>query len=129
MQAVLPTDTPVSVMSGSGANIVSTFNETFSYSYSIPCDAKGKATSFEYTNTAAGENGGTFKMENLASVMCLNSLTSRQPRGNYDTVVFTGYGRLATVQISVAPDAPYVGIQIDGTLSNVDLKPHDISVP
>ena len=76
-------------------------------------------------------------MENLASVMCFNSLTSRQPAGSYDTVTFTGYGtwskdddrHLATVQISVAPDAPYVAIQIDGNLSNVNLKPPTIPVP
>jgi hypothetical protein len=131
MQAVLPTDKPTSVMSGSGTNIKSTFNEIFSYSYTLPCDAVGKTGSFEYTNNATGKNGGTFKMENLASVMCINSLTSKQPAGNYDTVVFTGYGtwskdsdrHLVTAQISVAPDAPFVGIQIDGTLSNVDLKP------
>ena len=57
--------------------------------------------------------------------------------GGLDTLVFTGYGtwskdddrHLATVQISVAPDAPFVGIQIDGTLSNVDLKPPDIPIP
>jgi hypothetical protein len=107
------------------------FNEIFSYSYSIPCDAKGKNGSLEYTNNATGDNGGTFRMENLASVACLNSLTSRQSPGNYDTVTFAGYGtwstdddrHLATVQISVAPDAPYVAIQIDGNLSNVNLKP------
>ena len=54
-----------------------------------------------------------------------------------DTVTFTGFGiwskdnnpHLATVQISVAPDAPFVAIQIDGNLSNVDLKPATIPVP
>ena len=137
MQAVLPTDKPTSVMSGSGTNVRSTFNETFSYNYSVPCDAVGKTGTFVYTNNATGKNGGTFTLENLASVMCINSLTSRQPVGNYDTVTFTGYGKwskdddrhLATVQISVAPDAPYLGIQIDGNLSNVDLKPPTIPVP
>jgi hypothetical protein len=47
-------------------------------------------------------------------------------------LIFTGFGtwskdsdrHLATVQISVAPDAPYVSILIDGgSLSNVDTKP------
>ncbi len=137
MQAVLPTDTPTAVMSGSGTNIKSSFNEIFSYSYSVPCNAVGKTGTFEYTNNALGKNGGTFKLDNLSSVMCINSLTSKQPAGNYDTLVFTGYGtwskdddrHLATVQISVAPDAPFVGIQIDGTLSNVDQKPPDIPIP
>ena len=136
-QAVLPTDTPTSVMSGSRTNVQSSFNEVFSYSFSIPCNAVGKTGSFEYTNNATGKNGGTFKMENLASVMCINSLTSRQPAGNYDTVTFTGYGtwskdsdrHLATVQISVALDAPYVSILIDGNLSNVNTKPSDTPIP
>jgi hypothetical protein len=67
-------------------------------------------------------------------------VTATQPHGSYDTVTFTGYGswskdaddglHLATVQVSVAPDAPYVSIQIDGgTLSNVNLKPASIPVP
>jgi len=55
MQAVLPTDAPTSVMTGTGTNIRSTFNETFSYSYSIPCNATGKTGSFEYTNAATGK--------------------------------------------------------------------------
>jgi hypothetical protein len=138
LQAALPTDTPTGVMTGGQSNIRSSFNEMFSYSYSIPCDAAGKTGSFEYTNFAAGTNGGTFRMENLGSVTCLNSLTSKLPRGSYDTVIFTGFGtwskddgpHLANVSISVAPDAPFVGIQLDGgTLSNVDTKPIDKPVP
>ncbi|HKA00350.1 MAG TPA: hypothetical protein VKE70_27755 [Candidatus Solibacter sp.] len=132
MQGVVPMDAPTAVMSGTQPTRNSSFNEQFSYTYSIPCNAVGKTGTFEYTNNATGKNGGTFKMDELASVTCFNSTTSRLSPGNYDTVTFTAFGtwskdndrHLATVQISVAPDAPYVSILIDGgTLSNVNTKP------
>jgi hypothetical protein len=138
IQATLPVDTPTAVISGAQTNVRSSFNEMFSYSYSIPCDPTGKTGTFEYTNLSAGSNGGTFKMENLGSVQCMNSLNSRLPRGSYDTVNFTGFGtwskddgpHVATVSFSVAPDAPFIAIQIDGgTLSNVDTKPPDKPEP
>jgi len=50
MQGVLTTDTPTSVMSGSQPTMLSTFNQPFSYTYSIPCNAIGKHGTFEYTN-------------------------------------------------------------------------------
>ncbi len=136
-QAVLPTDTPTAVMSGSASNVLSSFGERFSYSYTIPCDAAGKSFAFEYTNTSSTATGGTFKMDGLSSVACINSLTSQQRPGNYDTVTFTGFGtwskdddpHVATVQISTAPEAPYVTIQIDGGLSNVNLKPLEDPIP
>ena len=141
MQAVAPGDEPTSLMTGSQTNVLSSYAERFTYNYSIPCNAAGKTGTFEYTNAATGDTGGTFKMDNLVSVMCLNSLTSTQPRGNYDTVTFTGFGswskdkdiaglHVATVQISTAPSAPYVSILIDGgTVSNVNTKPAENPVP
>jgi hypothetical protein len=127
-------------MAGSQTNVLSSFGEQFSYSYSIPCDPTGKTATFQYTNNASGKTGGTFKMDNLAAVSCLNSLTAVQRPGNYDTVTFSGYGswskdledglHLATVQVSTAPNAPYVSILIDGgTESNVNTKPPEIPVP
>ena len=137
MQAVLPTDTPVAVMTGSQSNVRSSYGEVFSLSYSIPCNPVGKTGTFTYTNTVSGDRGGTFTMNNLSSVACLNSLTSTQPPGSYDTVTFSGYGswskdsdlHLATVQVSTAPDAPYISIQIDGSLSEVDTKPPVDPIP
>jgi hypothetical protein len=138
MQAALPTDTPGSqVISGSQSNVLGSFGDRFSYNYSIPCEPAGKPSSFEYTNTNPTK-GGTFRMEGLASVACINSRTSNQPRGAYDTVTFSGFGtwskdderHIATVQISIAPDAPYVTILIDGgTVSNVNTKPVEHPVP
>jgi hypothetical protein len=140
MQAVLPTDIAGStaVITGSQSNVQSSWGDVFSYSYSIPCDAAGKTSSFTYTDTNSGSRGGTFTMTNLASATCFNSLTSTQRPGNYDTVVFTGYGKwskdsnphIANVQVSTASDAPYVAISIDGgTLSNVNTKPPQNPVP
>jgi hypothetical protein len=137
MQAALPTDTPVGTMTNSQTNVLSSYGETFSFSYSIPCNPVGKTGTFTYTNTVSGDRGGTFTMTNLSSVACLNSLTSTQPSGSYDTVTFSGYGswskdsnlHLATVQVSTAPDAPYISIQIDGSLSEVDTKPPVDPIP
>ena len=140
MQAVATQDVPTATMTGTQTNVLSSFGERFTFSYSLPCDASTRQASFEYTNQATGKTGGTFKMNNLAAVSCQNSLTSTQRPGNYDTVTFSGYGswskddpdtlHLATVQISTAPDAPYISILIDGgTLSNVNTKPAEIPIP
>jgi hypothetical protein len=137
MQAVMTTDASPAVMNGSQTGVLGSFGDTFSFTYSIPCDPKGKNASFEYTNLNAS-NGGTFKMQNLVSVACINSLTSLQPSGSFDTVTFTGFGtwskdtdpHVATVQVSTAPDAPYVTILIDGGgISNVNTKPPIIPIP
>jgi hypothetical protein len=134
MQSEMITDTPATVFTNS-ASITSTFGQAFTYSMNIPCSGQGES-SFTYTNNNArpstGTLGGTFTMTNLASVSCTNSLTSKLPAGQYDTIAFSGYGtwsndkspHLATVAFSKAADAPYIGIQIDGaSLSNADTKP------
>ena len=138
MQGVLAQDSPVGVLTGSKTNILSSFGESFSYSYDIPCNAVNQPAAFTYTNNASGSTGGTFTMENLAAVSCYNSLTSVQSPGHYDSVSFTAFGKwskdddphFATVMISTAPDAPYVSILIDGGLvSNANLKPATTPVP
>jgi len=124
-------------MSGSQNSVLSSFGDFISFSYSIPCDPVGKSASFEYTNSSSSA-GGTFKMQNLVKVTCINSLTSLQTAGSYDTLTFTGFGtwskdsnpHVANVQISTAPDAPYVTILIDaGQVSNVNTKPPQIPIP
>jgi hypothetical protein len=134
MQAVSTRDNPTATMSGSESNVLSSYGERFSYNFSVPCDAAGKAATFEYDNQASGSTGGRFVMDNLASVTCFNSMASTNPEGNYDSIAFTGFGswskdaddglHLATVTISQAPNARYVSILIDGgTESNVNTKP------
>ncbi|MEX2260645.1 MAG: hypothetical protein WD696_01775 [Bryobacteraceae bacterium] len=150
LQAMRPadTETPRAVLAGGRANVTSSLGESFSYSYSIACDPTSAASSFEYTNSSAGSTGGTFRMTRLAAVNCINSRNSRLPPGDYDTVTFSGFGtwskddpdatpRLATVQISTAADAPYVGIlvyqnpdaQSNVILSSANTKPAEKPLP
>ena len=138
IQAMATGDVPRAVKTG-GGSLVSSTSDAFSYSYSIPCDPAGKASSFEYKNNNPA-NGGTFKMTSLASVHCTNSLTSAASPGDYDTISFTGFGswnrdkdevlHAATVQICTSKEFPYVSILIDGGFtSNVNNKPAERPVP
>ena len=94
----------------------------------------GANGAFEYTNTSTTSRRGTFVMENLAAVDCLNQRGTDPAPGTFDTVVFSGFGRwsedddrhLATVQ--VAPG--YVSILIDaGLLSNASTPPAELPLP
>ncbi len=132
VQAEMTTDTPTLIMNKT-ATQTSSYGESFTYSMNIPCNGVGPNASFTYTNSAtSGTHAGTFKMTNLASVSCTNSLTSTLPPGQYDSIAFSGYGtwskdsnpHLVTMVLSTAANAPYVGIQIDGgSVSNADTKP------
>lgn len=127
---------PTAVKAGSASNVLSSFNQRFNYSYSIPCSpTPGQAFSFEYTNQA---QSGTFKMDNLSSVTCVNSRTSRMAAGDADIISFTGYGtwskdndvHAVNVQISNAPNEAYVSIQVDGgVISKVHTKPPFDPIP
>jgi len=123
IQAVQTVDTPRVRLSGGQTNVVSSVGDLFSYSFSIPCNPAGQAASFLYTNFNAGSFGGIFQMKRLAAVHCFNSRTSQRPPGDYDTVSFSGFGtwskdepdsppRFATVQVSLSPEFPYVGILV-----------------
>jgi hypothetical protein len=134
IQAALPTDTPTSVMAGGQTNVTSTFGETFTYQYSVPCSGTGANSTFTYTNggQVTASHKGTFTMTRLSAVACINSLTSTATPGNYDSIQFTGYGtwsadsnpHLAQVNVSTNPNAPYISILIDGSsTSNADIAP------
>ncbi len=126
---------PTALKTGSATNVLSSFNERFNYSYSIPCNPAGQTFAFEYTNQA---QSGTFKMDNLSSVSCVNSRNSRMAAGDADIVSFTGYGtwskdsdvHAVNVQVSNAPGEAYVSIQVDGGLiSKVHTKPPIETIP
>lgn len=101
----------------------------FSYRWSIPYDPRRAGEAFfEYTDHT---HGGTFLLTALSWLDY--SRTAGAAGGEPDVVTFSGFGTWSddpetlhqvSAQISTAPDAPFVGIQIDGgTVSNVDLKP------
>ena len=125
--------------------------DTFSYNYSIPCNGSDGSPSFTYTNNNASKNNGTiasltgfkpssgtFTMQALGAVSCINSRTSKAAPGDYDTLTFTAFGtwsqdsnpHIATVQVSLSPDFPYVHILIDGgSVSQANTKPAGVPLP
>lgn len=135
-QAIKIADTPRNVRTGSAQNVLSSFNERFSYNYSVSCDpAGGGSPTFEYTNQA---KNATFRMDALSHVSCFHSPRSTRGPGDYDVISFTGYGtwsaddepHTANVQVSIAPGEEYVSIQIDGGLiSKVHTKPRVAPIP
>ncbi|OFW35927.1 MAG: hypothetical protein A3J28_10430 [Acidobacteria bacterium RIFCSPLOWO2_12_FULL_60_22] len=148
IQAVQTVDTPRVRKTGAETNVLSSIGDRFSYSYSIPCNPAGESFSFEYTNFNPGTSGGTFRMNRLAAVHCVNSRTSTLPPGDYDTVTFSGFGtwskdkpdsapRFVTGQISTSPQLPYVGILVfqnpdkddNPILSSANIRPAEKPLP
>ncbi len=132
-QAMCVPGIPKISVSGGASKVAASTGEEFSYSYSIPKDG-GKAM-FEYTNHT---KGATFRMSSLSWVSFLNSKTSTKKAGDYDTVMFSGFGswsadpgnglHVATVQVSTSERFPYISILIDGgPTSNVNTKPVNVA--
>lgn len=126
---------PPAGKSGSAHSVLASNGERFSYKYHIPGYPSGKPALFEYTNEALG---GTFRMGSLVWVSFGNANRGAKP-GECDCVSFTGIGlwskdmtgpHMCCVQISTAPELPYVSILIDGgQLSNVNTKPSTPTYP
>jgi hypothetical protein len=119
------------VKRGGESEVLASDGNLFSYRFAIPADAGRQPAVFEYDNLS---QQGSFRLRGLTSVHFSNTRTARPRRGDFDTVTFAGFGvwskdgiealRAATVQISTAAAAPYVGIQIEGgAVSNVNTKP------
>ena len=124
VQAMTPL-TGTQLKSGGGSNILSQIGERFSFSFRLACDGSGNS-SFEYTNTAANDHGGTFKMDSLGAVTCLNQRGTSPAAGTFNSIVFSGLGswskdedrHLASVQVN---DDGFVSILVDGgQLSNAN---------
>ncbi len=137
LQAMHTTDPPQVTKTGSASNVRSSAGDTFSYSYSVPCNPLRGDASFRYTNNNSTK-GGTFEMQSVASVSCINSRGSNSGPGDYDTLTFTGFGtwskdsqpHAATVQVSTSPNSPYVHIMIDGGFtSQANTKPEEVPLP
>ena len=148
IQAIHAPDPPKIVKAGGASDVTSSLGDKFTYRYSIPCDPAGAPFSFQYINNNAGASGGTFTMKRLAAASCMNSRGSALAPGDADIVTFSGFGtwskdaagaapRFASVQISLTPDSPYVGIFVyqnpdaDGTVvtSCANTKPASKPVP
>lgn len=126
---------PPAGKSGGARGVTASNGQRFSYSYAIPGYPAGKPAAFEYVNETTG---GTFRMGSLVWVSFGNANRAARP-GEVDCVTFTGIGlwshdmsgpHMCTVQISTAPELPYVSILIDGGMvSNVNTKPATAILP
>ena len=117
---------------GGAEEVLGSNGERFSYRYRIPADPAAEEPSFAYENHS---QQGSFTLERLTWFDFSRARSSgRAP----DTVSFTGWGvwrkdgiesrQQASVQVSTAPGAPFVGIQVgEGAVSNVNTKPADIA--
>ncbi len=123
------------VLTGGGEDLTSASGRRFSYRYSIPVPGNGTPPEFEYHDHSTG---ASFRLRALSWLDCGYAGEPGETPERPDLVTFTGFGEWspdpsgrwhqASVQVSAAPDAPYVGIQIDGgESSNVDVKPADIA--
>jgi hypothetical protein len=134
LRAVADRRDPHAAKRGEARRVRASTGEEFSYRYAIAADPAREAPVFEYTNHSQLE--GTFRLTSLAWVSFVNGPGTTPRPGEYDTVTFSGFGlwsldggrrpHAVTAQISTAPQAPYVSIQIDGgAVSNVNTKPTD----
>lgn len=115
---------------GGAEDVRASNGERFSYSFELSSDGTGDGARFEYANHS---QDGRFTLHRLAWLD-----VSRAAGGSgHDTVTFTGWGtwrkdgvesrQPVSAQISTAPGAEYVGIQVGlGAVSNVNTKPFDM---
>lgn len=118
------------VLEGGESQILASNGNTFSYRYCIS-NGPGGQQFFEYVNHS---QEGSYRLNTVISVNFMNSVESQGGPNDYDTLTFAGFGTwskggvdktsVVTVQISNAPGAKYVGIQVDaGLISDVNTKP------
>ena len=136
-QAMYEPEAPKIRKCGGYRQVTASNGSDFSYRYDIS-SGPGKS-SFEFTNIT---KGGTFRLGSLTWVDFINSRTSTAVPGDYDTIIFSGFGtwsedptnglHIATVHISTSPTHPYVSILVDGgATSNLNTRPvnRDLTLP
>lgn len=117
-------------LEGGADRVVSSTGREFSYRFSFPCE-RAVPPSFEYTDHGAG---GTFRLVSLTWMGLTLARGAAAPAEAPQILTFSGFGTWSgdgggslhqvSVQISLAPAAPYVGIAVDGgRTSNVNTKP------
>jgi hypothetical protein len=120
------------ILEGGEAQVLASNGNTFSYRYGIS-NGPGGPQFFEYINHS--QDGG-YRLHTVIWVKFMNSVESESEGSpdEYDTLTFAGFGTwskggvektsVVTVQISNAPGAKYVGIQVEGgEISDVNTKP------
>jgi NTE family protein len=121
-------------LAGGEEGLVGTTGRKFSYRFAIPADPRQEAPVFEYVDHASG---GRFRLTALTWLGFTRSPAAARRRGRAraDTVTFGGFGTWSrdpdegrphhvSVQICLAPKAPYVGILVDGGVTaNADTRP------
>ncbi len=128
---------PPAGKSGGARGVAASNGQTFAYSYAIPGSPANAPAAFEYVNETTG---GVFTMTSLVWVSFLNAKRTAPGSAEPDAVSFTAIGtwsqdpqqapHIAAVQISTAPDMPYVSIIVDGGMvSNVNTKPKTAVLP
>lgn len=115
------------ILAGGESGLESTAGGRFSYRYSLPAaPERAPEARFEYSDHASG---GVFRLSALTWIDWGTALGSRVPAGQPDTVTFSGFGTWSldrrrgalhqiSVQLSVAAEAPFVGIQVDGGVTS-----------
>jgi hypothetical protein len=136
-QAVHQPETAVLRKHGGSKQTTASNGSDFSYRYDIT-SGPGKS-SFEFTDIT---KGGTFRLLSLTWVDFINTLTADIAEGDFDTIIFSGFGtwsedaaggpHIATVHVCSSPTRPYVSILIDGgTTKNLNTRPvnRDLTLP
>lgn len=101
------------------------------FSYRFDISSAGGPSSFEFTDIT---KGGTFRLRGLTWVDFVNSRHSTAGAGDYDTIIFSGFGtwsedpangvHVVTVHVCTSPTRPYVGILVDGgATANLNTRP------
>jgi hypothetical protein len=114
---------------GSYRQVTASNGSDFSLSYDISSGAG--PSSFEFTDIT---KGGTFRLQGLTWVDFINSRESTAAPGDYDTIIFSGFGtwsedsanglHVATVHVCTSPTHPYISVLVDGgPTANLNTRP------
>jgi hypothetical protein len=89
--------------------------------YAEKCGRNSRAHRRSYTNNNSDASGGTFVLNHVAAVNCVNSKVSTVAPGRYDSITISGFGswskdpqdaapRFAAASFSVDPSNTYAHI-------------------
>ncbi|MEM6456416.1 MAG: hypothetical protein AAF772_15095 [Acidobacteriota bacterium] len=137
IQAMDASPPPADGLRGGADDLMSSTGRRFGYAFDFPGANGGGPSTFTYVDHDAD---GTFTLTSLTWI----AFSASRGADAVDTVTFAGFGtwnqpgrdanprtgamHQVTAHVSLAADAPYVGIQIDGgSTSNANTKPADMA--